>query len=296
MQQSPSSRGSGSVSWFAVFFGLILGLGGGLYYVRVLNPPVLTNIQPAQVNAEGKRNYLVVIALAWARDGKVELAGQRLAQVGITDWQQVADTACDLAKEGAVRNNTGLLVIRSLIALAETQGKRGCASDLVLIRTNTPTPVPTFLSPTPTRPPPLTKTPTPTLGVTFTPEISELGITPTPAGAFTVNISAFCSDVGTVEVFVQTSDGKGIPSMAIQVETEDERNRQIFFTGLKPERDLGYADYTTTPDERYIVSLRAFRETRTRPLAAGPCSRNSPQRASYRIIFRATQAEPTPAP
>lgn len=275
------------ISLWAIAVGVLIGIGAGLYYAWQVDPRVVTDVSPAQLSRDGKRNFVIAITVAWARDSRVEVAGERLAALGL-NWQDVANFACELAREGKASTNAGLLTIRSMVQLAGTQGARSCASDFVDIKTSTPTITPTFITATPTQPPPPTKTPTPTLGATYTPPAPDISPTPTPEGEFVVNVRPFCDAEGTLEIMVQQADGSGIPGIAVRVERDDGQGREVFFTGLKPEKDLGYADFVMTADKRYIVTLRDFREARTTVLNAGPCSAESQQRAAYRIIFRRT--------
>jgi hypothetical protein len=279
----------GGISVWLLVVGLLIGIGAGLYYAWQVDPRVVTDVSPAQLSRDGKRNYVIAITVAWARDSRVEVAAERLAVLGL-NWQDVADFACELAREGKISTNAGLLTIRSMVQLAASQGTRGCASDFVDVKTSTPTVTPTFVTTTPTSPPPPTKTPTPTLGATYTPPAPDVSPTATPEGEFVVNVRPFCDAAGTIEVTVQQSDGSGLPGIAVRVEQADGQGREVFFTGLKPEKDLGYADFVMTTGNRYIVSLRDFREARTTPLIAGPCSAESQQRAAYRVTFRRTIA------
>jgi hypothetical protein len=271
-----------TISLLGVVAGLALGIAAGLVYAWLINPRIVTNVNPSQLTREGRRNYVIALSMAWARDGDILAAANRLADAGL-EWQDVADFACDLARERTAGTNAGLAEISSMIALAETQG-RSAGCDLPVIYTNTPAPSPTFATPTETRPPPPSKTPTPTLGVTFTPPPLILTPTPEPPGEFTVDVRTFCDGEGRIEVLVQTANGQGVPGMAVVVQAD--QDRQTFFTGLKPERDLGYADFTMTPERSYVVSLRDFREARTRSLPAAPCTAGSPDRAGYRVTFR----------
>lgn len=270
------------ISVIGLVAGLVLGSAAALFYTWILNPVYRTDVNPSQLSREGKRNYVIALSMAWARDGDIVAAANRLAGVGL-EWQDVADFGCELARERTASTNAGLAEISSMIALAETQGRRA-ECNLPIATTPTPPPLPTLVTPTETRPPPPTKTATPTLGVTFTPPPIEFTPTPLPPAAFTVDVKTFCDSEGRVEVLVQSADGKGVPGIAVVV--QEDQSREVFFTGLKPERDLGYADFTMTPERSYIIALRDFREARTRNLQASPCSPGSPDRTGFRVTFR----------
>ncbi|MBX3081755.1 MAG: hypothetical protein KF716_08975 [Anaerolineae bacterium] len=272
-----------TLSPVGIIIGLVIGIVGALVYAWQIDPQILTNVNPAQLARDGKRNYAIAISLGWARDGDVVKAANRLNDVGLT-WTDVATFACELAKGPEAGTNGGLTAIRSMVALAETQGQRGCASDLVNIFTPTLAPTEIVIIPTATHVPPSSKTPTPTLDVTPTPEQPLFTATPLPIGAFSVDVKTFCAAEPVIEVLVQNVAGDGLAGMAITV--QQDQLRETFFTGLKPERDPGYADYNLTPDLSYVVSLRDFPNTRTKALSATPCNAGSPDRVSFRVTYR----------
>ncbi|MBX3063196.1 MAG: hypothetical protein KF726_09495 [Anaerolineae bacterium] len=272
-----------------LIIGLVFGIAGALYWAWQVDPVLVTDVSPDKLARDGKRNYGIAVSLAWARDGDTVKAASRLAEAGL-NWQDIADFACELTSEGGAQSNSGVLAISSMVALARTQGIQSCPAVVQLVTTNTPIPTPTLITPTNTRVPVATKTATPTLGVTFTPPPLEFTPTPVPPGEFTVDVRGFCAGTeGRIEVLVQTSIGDGIPGIAISIRQDE--NRDIFFTGLMPERDPGYADFTMTPERAYVVALRDYRQAFTNPLTAGPCSPGSPDRAGYRITFRRLAGE-----
>ena len=272
-----------TLSPVGIIIGLVIGILAALVYAWQIDPQILTNVNPSQLSRDGKRYYAIAISLGWARDGDVVKAANRLNDVGLS-WNDVANFACELAKGPEAGTNGGLTAIRSMVALAETQGQRDCASDLVNIYTQTPAPTAILITPTNTRVPPASKTPTPTLDVTLTPDQPLFTSTPLPVGAFSVDVKTFCAAQPVIEVLVQDVSGDGLPGVAITI--QQDQDRETFFTGLMPERDPGYADYDLTPDFGYVVSLRDFANTRTKNLQATPCSAGSPDRVSFRVTYR----------
>jgi hypothetical protein len=85
-----------------------------------------------------------------------------------------------------------------------------------------------------------TRTPSPTPGAPFALKSEELSCKP---------------DQGAPLMIVQTNDaaGQGVPSVEVVVAWEGGENH--FFTGLKPELGLGYADFTMTPGVVYTLRL-----------------------------------------
>jgi hypothetical protein len=266
-----------------------------LLYAWKLDPRVEFDTNPWQLSDEAKRQYIVAISLAFARDHDLQAAASRLSvDLGLADksWKAVADTACELARTNYVSTNTGLTAVRAMVELAQSQGITGCASTLLPLYTSTPAPTPTVVTVTPSLIPPATKTPTPTLGPTFTPELpSPEAVSPTPAGDFRIAlIEPYCSlqTPGLIEITVQDSDGVGLPGIPVEVSTPNDKER--FFTGLKAERGTGYADYQMAQATAYVVSLPNISD-RSRALEASACTLSAKDgggksTVSYRITFR----------
>ncbi|GAB4554715.1 MAG: hypothetical protein OHK0023_25190 [Anaerolineae bacterium] len=270
-----------------ILLGVILGAAAGLFYAWQIDPRVVTEVGPAQLAESEKRNYLILISLAYARDRRIEAAAERLLELGKT-WQDVADAACDLATSGYAGSNTGLTAIKSMVELAGSQGYRGCASALIPSESATPRPSPTAFTPTPT----LNIVPTKT--ATLPPEPSESPFptpVPTSEGQFTLgNIVPFCDPrfPGVIEVSVLDRNGDGIPGIAVRVSWDGGSAR--LFTGLKPERNIGFADFVMTEGINYRVQLVEGGEV-TRPLEASACTAQGgvQARTSYRVLFQRTQ-------
>lgn len=271
------------ISPLGLLLGLGIGLAAALFWAWRVDPQILTNVNPSQLARDGKRAYVVALSLSWARDGDIIRAANRLNALDLT-WTDVAVFACELARGPEAGSTGGLTAIRSMVALAETQGQRDCASQLIEVRTDTPAPTPTFITPTNTRVPPATKTITPT--VERTPTLPQQLYTETavPISVFTLDVKTFCDAEGRIEVLVQQADGSGVPGIAVSV-LEDQQ-AETFFTGLKPQRDPGYADFTMTAERRYVVQLRDFRNARTTALTASGCANGTTERVGYRVTFR----------
>jgi hypothetical protein len=56
---------------------------------------------------------------------------------------------------------------------------------------------------------------------------------------------------------VEVQDASGQPVPGIEVVVTWEGEEEHFFTGLKPELGLGYADFVMTPDVVYTLQLAA---------------------------------------
>src|SRR5579859_1873072 len=118
-----------------VVIGVVLGLSLGLVYAWEINPVVQTDVSPWQLNTEGQINWLIAISVAWAHDGDLVRAANRLNDLhwGNQTFQKVADYACDLARSSYAQSQAGLTAIRSMAELAQSQGKTTCAAAIVLL-------------------------------------------------------------------------------------------------------------------------------------------------------------------
>lgn len=259
MTSSKHVRTSRGISWWALAIGLALGLAAGLLYTWEIDPVIERNTAPWQLSAAAREDYVVAVALSYAQNQDILLAADRLRAVSPDRniWEVVAEIACERVKQGKTVTNSDIRVIRALEQLYRPQGGSGCADGLY----PTPEPItivppsPTF-PPTPTLTPPPSKTPTmpgptPTGAVVVVP-------TSTPAsGIFAVaRVQSFCDPdrAGMIEVRVYDARGNGVPGMAVTVSWSGSES-DTFFTGLKPEREAGYADFAMEAGRSYTVSI-----------------------------------------
>ncbi len=277
-----------------LILGLAIGLALGLVYAWMISPVVEFDTLPSQLSEEARLQYLTAISLAYRADGDLRAAVNRLLELRLPydPFQYLADTACTLFRQG-IQNNSQRNAVEAMIALYYPQGRRGCAdqSDLFVLVRATPTPFPTAIPSTPTLTPPASKTPTPIAPLNLTP--ATLPPTPTPTEVpsqddyLIANIQTFCSVelAGLIEVYVQWPGEGDVPGMEIRVSWDGGEDR--FFTGLKPERGAGYADFQMEANRAYRVEV-AGRSPRTRELVASPCFTEGGQSSttSYRVVFR----------
>ncbi|MFW5691960.1 MAG: hypothetical protein ACOCX3_01270 [Chloroflexota bacterium] len=305
-RRSRYDRPRSTVMWTALLFGMILGLAGGLYYAWVIAPVENTDVAPWQLESDRDVNellpdrdaYMIAIMMAYRFDGDLATTVQHLVDLrlpGNDPIQYVADTACRLARNGYVDSNSRRNAIRSMMIFYQRQGKTGCADQLIAMEPmQGPGVQEVLVLPTPTLIPPATKTPSPegTAQPFATTGPSGVGATPQAAAVRSfdiVAINAFCSTVlpGLIEVRVQDRSGQEIPGMPVRVRSPEESS--TFYTGLKPERGPGYADYEMTPGSAYIIEIPGLSDPSTTPLSAAPCSDDrtgDPSVQSYRVIFR----------
>ena len=152
------------------------------------------------------------------------------------------------------------------------QGRSGCADDVLPDITPTNVVEIAVPTPTPTLPPPPSKTPTPE-NATSTPGGIVIVPTTAPQRAYEGSIfNTFCSVQlsGIIEVYVRDfGNSRGIPGERIRVEWED--GSSIFVSGLKPERDPGYADFEMEAGGSYIISMPGSSDPVSSPIVANRC-------------------------
>lgn len=282
------------VSWIALLLGLAIGLALALTYTWVINPVVEYDTRPHQLSAEARRDYLIAISLAYREDSDLRLAVDRMVELRLPDdpFQVLAEEACTLVEQG-VNTNSMRNTIEAMIALYKPQGRTGCAdtSDMFVIEQATPTPFPTAIPVTATLVPPATKTPTLSAPVVLTPPTLAPTRQPTEVPQtndyIIANIQTFCSVelAGIIEVYVQWPGEGDQPGIPVRVSWDG--GEDIFYTGLKPERGDGYADFQMEANRNYSVELPQ-RSRRSNPLAASQCTTESGERSttSYRVVFR----------
>lgn len=281
------------VAWPLLIFGLIVGVGGGLFYSWGVSPVVEYDTEPWQLRQSDKAHYVVAIMLDYGYDGDLNQAVNRLLALQLEGdpIQAVADIACNLASAGYIDSNSGLRAVRAMMTFYQLQGKQGCADTLLPpVQGPPPTSVVEVVIPTATFVPPATKTPTPDGPSGPTPTPLRV-VVPTAAPQTTyvlANISTFCSssESGVIQVEVQDIQGQGVPGQQVRVRWD--AGNDTFYTGLKPERGPGYADFTMTAGTGYTVDLPRRSDPISEPLAAAPCTTDSgdPAITSYRVIFR----------
>lgn len=285
------------IFWPAMIVGLALGIAGALYFAWTLAPLEEFNTRPWQLSREDRDAYMIAIALNFAYDRDINRALDRLLQLQrpgegfINPFDMVAQTACELARTEFISTNNGRQAILSMQMLYQSQGRVGCADEIIVASVPV-NPVETLPAPptaTPTLVPPASKTPTPPLpNIQPTPIGRIVPTTPPQRDFALVRIEPFCDTEisGVIEVYVQESNGEGIPGMPVRVRWEN--GEDTFFTGLKPERGPAYADFKMQANFGYIIEMPGRSDPSPQPLAALPCTTASGAEAiqSYYVVFR----------
>lgn len=291
------------VAWFPLIVGLALGTAGALYFAWTLAPLEEFNTLPWQLNKEDRDAYMVAVAQNFAYDRDINRALERLLLLQapsdsfINPFDRVAETACELARTDFIATNSGRDAILSMQALYQSQGRTGCADEIIVASAgvNVVETLPAPPTATPTLAPPASKTPTPML-----PDVQPttgggriVPTTPPQRDFVLVRIEPFCDTEisGVIEVYVQEANGDGIPGQPVRVRWEE--GEDTFFTGLKPERGPAYADFQMTLNRGYTVEMPGRSDPSPQPLAALPCTTAAGDQAiqSYFVVFRPVAGE-----
>ncbi|MFP4321335.1 MAG: hypothetical protein ACLFTK_02675 [Anaerolineales bacterium] len=286
---TPIERSGLGLSLSGGLLGLVLGVLLGLFYAWQIDPVIVTNTAPADLDSSDKRMYIAAIAQEYGATGDLQQAVTRLLDVEPdgNPFEVAANAACGLMRSGDINHVSDTEIIRSLRAIYEPQG---IVAECDISAFNTPVPV-TIIpatptpSPTTTITPVATKTPTPQLDPgplsTPLPTHTPVGV----AGFRQAFVEPFCTPgiSGIIEIYVRDANGAGLPGIPVEV-IDSDRNRAVFFTGLKPERGDDYADFAMAPDERYRVGVVDAGQP-TQELAATPCDEVGTLQ-SYRVVLQ----------
>lgn len=244
------------------FAALLVGICLGLILAWAVDPTsapgpagALRGVEPEQVAA--------LVALAWSVDEDHERAAERLNELkpaGVAAAQYMADMACRLASTDFVTSPGGRAALRSMMNFYQRDGRSGCADTLLpaieedsqelTVAGTSQVPVATLVPPPSKTPAPA---PLPVLSLTATVGPT---VTAAPLRLFVLaGLGSFCDAErpGLLEVFVQERDGRGIPAMELRVHWDNGEDR--FFSGLKPERGLAYADFAMQEGQLYRIDM-----------------------------------------
>jgi len=301
-------------SWY-LLTGLVIGIILGLLYAWIISPTEFVDTTPETLRTDYKDAYRLMIARAYETTGDLARAQARLNLLGDEDAAlTIAEQAQRSRAEGGKPEEAQ--------ALADLAAILGQAPVLVVtspspVNTQPPSETPTLtLSPTQTDTPTLEFTPTathtitptatltPTVGptstvtrtprATNTPEptrtpLPSLTPTPTLAPPFVLDKQVqVCNPNLTepqIQVFINNAAGQGVPGVEIIITWSG--GQESFFTGLKPEIDIGYADFVMAPEVIYTLQVSGGGQL-ILDLSIPECEDTSGQRysGSWRLIFK----------
>ncbi len=290
--------------------GLILGLAMGLGYAWLIQPMQYTETSPVSLRADFKGNYRTLIALAYASNGDLVRARARLELLQDENVTQLlTEQAQRKLADGSPQNEARALsllavalgrvpptvALQSTPELSMTPGsestitpevtpsnspaaaEQGSSIDTTEITDTLALASTMSASLVPTRTLNPTNTPLPT----WTP-------TPTRRSPYTLQSQEFvCEeefDRPLIQIEVQDAAEQPVPGIEAIVNWDGGENH--FFTGLKPDLGLGYADFVMTPSVVYTLRLAAGSEL-IPDLATSECEDQENNRywGTWRFLF-----------
>lgn len=297
--------------WLFVVLGCALGLVIGLFITWQVWPVEYYDTDPVDLRREHKDDYVVMVAAAYSQDGDLVLASLRLQELGFEDAKQVVVGLFQRYQEAGYEQES-----HTLARLAHDLGVEDVAllpyleaptatPAVIASPTITPTVEPTAV-PSPTEPvpaptatstePPTEATPTPTetpQPPTATPAEPPPEETPTPLppGEYSFQVveqqDLGCGSEGLgdyILVYVQDEDDRGLAGIQIMVSGPE--GEDVFFTGIKPEVDPGYADFHVTQPGTYTLQVVDGTTQIAEGLTFGDgCPADNPYH-SWRVTFR----------
>lgn len=244
-----------------IFTGLIFGLVVGLAISLILSPVKYDNITPAMLGPRAKDIYRGLIATSFNARGDLGRAKARINLLQDQDPVKIlaAQAQQTVAGGGLAQEARGL----ALLAAAMNQQPITLATDAPTQPAEAATATSTEF---PTLPPLVTGTPEP--AESATPAPTEEEVFPTLAATEPVGDPYVLKDRKTLcdvevsnllQVFVIDKSGNPVPGAEVIVTWQDGEDH--FFTGMKPQVDLGYADFQMDPAGVYNLRLTNGGET-----------------------------------
>lgn len=257
-------------NWF-ILTGLVMGLLLGSLYSWVIAPVLQVDMAPIALSAVDKDRYRGMVVAAYSANPDVSRARARLALLNDPDPAAALMTQANdlLAQGGSAAESRNFALLASALSQvsAGTPLPLAAATPTLMI---TPGPmgletgVPAAAKPSvtpagkPTQVATRVASATAKLAATVTLAAGVPTSTPTatPGAPFGLkNREQVCDVTLGALLQVQITDASGNPVPGVEARMTWIGGEDSFFTGLKPEKGLGYADFTMNPDETYTLRL-----------------------------------------
>ncbi|HPH97493.1 MAG TPA: hypothetical protein PKW33_12860 [Anaerolineaceae bacterium] len=255
--------------WF-LLTGLLIGLLLGSLYSMVIAPLQQVDMAPISLSAADKDRYRGMVVAAYTANPDVSRARARLALLNDPDPAAALMTQANnlLAQGGSASEARNFAMLASAISSinAGTPLPLAAATPTLMVTPDTggnaagTAPV----QPTVTAPSAPTKAPTRAASatvkavatVTLAAGVPTATPTATPGAPFGLkNREQVCDATLGALLQVQITDASGNPVPGVEVRVTWVGGEDAFFTGLKPDKGTGYADFTMNPDETYTLRL-----------------------------------------
>lgn len=234
--------------WY-LLTGLIIGIILGVLYTRYFQPVEYIDTSPALLRQDFKDRYRILIAAAYTANGDLVRAKARLELLKDPDvFRALSEQAQrNLAENGSPIEARSL----GLLAIALGQAPPGPAL-AVTQAAQTPTSAPSLATPADLNAPAPAGSDNSALNTT-----TPIQNPPSPAGPFTLlNKEKKCDqNLPSPLIQIQVTDKSDLPVSGVLVIVTWTGGEERFYTGLKPEQGLGYADYTLDPALVYSLQV-----------------------------------------
>ncbi len=267
--------------WY-LLTGFVIGVVLGLVYAWLVSPQEYQDTSPASLLPEFRDQYRAMIAAAFVANGNLPRAEARLALLGDSNVEQaLTEQAQRTLAEGDSPQEAQAL---GLLAVALGQGN----TDFLPDDESNGTPAAGGTSTTPqsinnestsvqvtskpnseetsitASPLPDDQSPKVTLSILSTAiPLPTRTPTATPGSPFVLQSNTFICDSNLsnplIQVIAEDSAGEPLPGQEIIAYWDGGEDR--FFTGLKPELGLGYADFLMTPGVVYQIRMAGGGQT-----------------------------------
>lgn len=261
--------------WY-LLTGLVIGLVLGVIVAWKIAPVEYVDTSPGMLSEEYKAQCRLLIAEAFVADGNLPRAQKRLELLEDEETlEKLTLQARDAQEDGSPESQAKAL---SLLVVAINQGNTTGIS-LPAFNTDTPTPpAPTAtMTPSPSFTPSRTSTSVVrTAGPSLTPLPSRTA-TPTSGAPYVIEGEPEPLCLPEIEqplLVIEVYDAAGQQVPGVEIIITWDGGEEHIFTGLKPERGLGYADFLMEPGVEYTISTMGGGETIT-GLTARECTTSS---------------------
>lgn len=235
-------------NWY-LLTALILGLIIGLVYSWVISPVSQVDTHPNLLREDYKDIYRLLISRAYRANNNLPRAEARLELIGDQDpaLALAAQAQRFLAESG---DNELALILANLSSALQNANR----------------PLPTVSLPTSTPQPgsaaggaePTAGSTAGTAGTPGTEAASPPTPSPTVSPPFILQDSSPICDPTLGESLVQITAtdgaGNGVPGVTLEISLGTDP-KEVFYTGLKPELGLGYADFSAEPGLTYQLEV-----------------------------------------
>jgi len=224
IDRSPRVLGVGG----ATLASAALGVAIGLLITWVLWPVEFTNAAPAELRQLLKDDYVRMISAAYELDGDVATAKQRLTQLELANPTQTFNDL--IAQEKQTSGDPA--IADALIHLAQAVGlKMQYAAQRSAPGSD---------------------------GMPLVVQVVAVPTQPVAIFGLKEHIQLTCNDepeTAHLRVLVRDSRGRDLPNVGIQIHWAN--GDEMIYTGLKPERGVGYADFEAAPGTYSVTILNA---------------------------------------